>query len=72
MGPGTGVITFYMYTFLFSSRIIDGFLSNIPVIKLLSQNSEVLHQNGTPLWHNSETVGHEDVRLGQIVYICVL
>ena len=42
MGPGTGVITFYMYTFLFSSRIIDGFLSNIPVIKLLSQNSEVL------------------------------
>ena len=40
MGSGTGVITFYMYTFLFSSPVIDGFLSNI--IKLFSQNSEVL------------------------------
>ena len=40
VGLGRGVITLYMYTFLFSSPIIDGFLSNI--IKLLSQNIEVL------------------------------
>ena len=31
----------------------------------------LVHQNGTPLWHNSETLGHEDLRLGQIVYIYV-
>ena len=45
-----------------------------------------VHQNGTPIWHlhtklykgawnvlanNSETVGHKDLRPGQIVYILV-
>ena len=45
-----------------------------------------MDQNGTPIWHlhtklykdgsnvsanNSETVGHKDLRLGQIVYILV-
>ena len=45
-----------------------------------------MHQNGEPIWrlhtklykgarnisaNNSETVGHEDLRLGQIVYILV-
>ena len=47
----------------------------------------LVHQNGTPIWrlhtklykgtwsvtaNNSETVGHKDLRLGQIVYIQVL
>ena len=46
----------------------------------------LVHQNGTPIWrlhtklykgawnvsaNNSETVGHKDLRLGQIVYISV-
>ena len=46
----------------------------------------LVHQNGTPIWrlhtklykgawnvsaNNSETVGHKDLRLGQIVYILV-
>ena len=46
----------------------------------------LLHQNGAPIWrldtklykggwnvsaNNSETVGHKDLRLGQIVYILV-
>ena len=46
----------------------------------------LMHQNGTPIWrlhtklykggwkvsaNNSETVGHKDLRLGQIVYILV-
>ena len=46
----------------------------------------LLHQNGTPIWrldtklykgawnvsaNNSETVGHKDLRLGQIIYILV-
>ena len=46
----------------------------------------ILHQNGTPIWrlhiklyksawnvsaNNSETVGHKDLKLGQIVYILV-
>ena len=45
-----------------------------------------MHQNGAPIWHlhtklykgafnvsanNSETVGHKDLTLGQIVYILV-
>ena len=45
-----------------------------------------VHQNGSPIWrlhtklykgawnvlaNNSETVGHEDLRLGQIIYILV-
>ena len=60
--------------------------SELHMFLLISGGHILVHQNGAPIWrlhtnlykgawnvstNNSETVGHKDLRLGQIVYILV-
>ena len=77
----------YMYASSWVKRNSFYRKSELRMFLLISCSQLLVRQSGTPIWHlhtklykvawnilanNSETVGHKDLRLGQIVYIHAL